>query len=78
MVPRQNRQEESPEHIDLLRRIGTVVRQRTVPHPGRKQMSRFQKFDEKGQLAQGRHGRVGIPFHVDATPIRIDGKRNGR
>jgi hypothetical protein len=39
-------------------------------------MSRFQKFDEKGQLAQGHHGR--IPFHVDATPLRIDGKRNGR
>ena len=38
----------------------------------------FQEFDEKRQLAQGGDGCLRIPFHMDAAPIRIDGKRPRR
>ncbi len=78
MMSRENRKQDRPEDITWLWGIGTLVSQRTLPDPGSKQIRSFEKFNEEGQLAQGRHGRLRIPFNVNPAPVSVYGNRRGR
>lgn len=58
--------------------IGTLIPQRTIPQTGGTQIGRFQKLDKEEQLAQGCHGCLGIPFHMDPASKSVDRNRRGR
>ncbi len=78
MMSREHRKQNRPEDINWLWGIGTLISQRTLPDPGGKQLRSFEKLDKEGQLAQGRHGRLRIPFDVNPASVRVYGNRRGR
>ena len=53
--------------------IGTGQREEATGHPGLKAPAHLEEVDKEGQLAQGRHRRLGVPFDMEPATEGIDG-----
>ena len=65
------------QDVAVARGIGAGQREGATGHPGLKAAAHLQEVDKEGQLAQGRHRRLGIPLHMDAAAKGVDGNRAG-
>lgn len=53
--------------------MGTGQLEGTVGHPGVEEAADVAECNEEGQLAQGRHRRLGVPFDMEPAAEGIDG-----
>ena len=69
------RETQGPDKITLRRRVGAGQIKRAVVHQRIEQPALLQIVNEKRQLAQRRHRRLGVPFHMNPPAESVNGKR---
>ncbi len=77
-MPGQHREHHRAENVALVGRVRARVMQRAVGDEAVEQAALLEQFDEERQLAERRHRRATVPFHMDAPRKGVGHHRTSR